>query len=565
MAVAARRRRSGRSPAHHRADRARDRPRRRVPGLHQGHPVHPRLPRSTRCSSPPTGCASTRRCGSPASTSARSRRSSRKEGTDQALVTMEINEDGLPIHEDATAKIRPRIFLEGNFFVDLTPGSPASPELGDGDTIKVTRTADAGPARPGADGAPERHAPGPARPARRARHGAELEADGRRGHGRRPVDARRDRGAGLERRLQVRADRAPRRGAGQRGAARHRAVARRRAPARGHGQDDRRADPQRGPAQGPDHELQHHDGAPSRARRTNLQHARSRLLPGTLENANATLASLNRAFPPTRAFAREILPGVNETRRHDRRVVPVGRADAASCSRQAELRGLAEDLAPATQRLAQARPTRRSKLLPAGRPTPPAALRDVVLPTGDIVVQDLFATGEPNYKEFWQAMVGLAGESQNFDGNGSYVRFQAGGGTNTVALGAQGSTTGKLVGSRAAAGRSACGRRYPRQAAAVQRERALLQEQDPERQRAGGAPAGRARGRREDRDPQALARLRGDHRPDRDRGARVAVYILGQPAPHAARVGAARRQGLLRRQGRACRPPRRSRRARARP
>ena len=34
---------------------------------------------------------------------------------------------------DATAKIRPRIFLEGNFFVDLTAGSPGAPELGDGD------------------------------------------------------------------------------------------------------------------------------------------------------------------------------------------------------------------------------------------------------------------------------------------------------------------------------------------------------------------------------------------------------------------------------------------------
>ena len=45
-----------------------------------------------------------------------------KEGTDEALVTMEIKKNGLPIHEDATAKIRPRIFLEGNFFVDLQPG-----------------------------------------------------------------------------------------------------------------------------------------------------------------------------------------------------------------------------------------------------------------------------------------------------------------------------------------------------------------------------------------------------------------------------------------------------------
>ena len=65
----------------------------------------------------------------------------RQEGTDPARVTMEITRTGLPIHEDATAKIRPRIFLEGNFFVDLKPGSPGDADAHDGDTIKVTQTA----------------------------------------------------------------------------------------------------------------------------------------------------------------------------------------------------------------------------------------------------------------------------------------------------------------------------------------------------------------------------------------------------------------------------------------
>ncbi len=39
--------------------------------------------------------------------------------------------------------IRPRLFLEGNFFLDLDPGSPSSPVLADGDTIPVTQTATA--------------------------------------------------------------------------------------------------------------------------------------------------------------------------------------------------------------------------------------------------------------------------------------------------------------------------------------------------------------------------------------------------------------------------------------
>ena len=44
-----------------------------------------------------------------------------------ADVTMEIDGNGLPIHRDATFAIRPRIFLEGNFFVDVSPGTPNAP------------------------------------------------------------------------------------------------------------------------------------------------------------------------------------------------------------------------------------------------------------------------------------------------------------------------------------------------------------------------------------------------------------------------------------------------------
>src|SRR5688500_5077071 len=46
------------------------------------------------------------------------------EGTPAAEVTMELRDDALPIHEDAAMEIRSRILLEGNFFVDLEPGTP---------------------------------------------------------------------------------------------------------------------------------------------------------------------------------------------------------------------------------------------------------------------------------------------------------------------------------------------------------------------------------------------------------------------------------------------------------
>jgi virulence factor Mce-like protein len=57
-----------------------------------------------------------------------------------AIVTMDIDDAGLPIRKDATMKIRPRIFLEGNWFVDLKPGSPSAEEIGEGDTIPVQQT-----------------------------------------------------------------------------------------------------------------------------------------------------------------------------------------------------------------------------------------------------------------------------------------------------------------------------------------------------------------------------------------------------------------------------------------
>ena len=62
-------------------------------------------------------------------------------GEGAALVTMEIKKKGLPIHEDATVKARTRIFLEGNLFVDLKPGSPSSPVAEDGYTIPMQQTA----------------------------------------------------------------------------------------------------------------------------------------------------------------------------------------------------------------------------------------------------------------------------------------------------------------------------------------------------------------------------------------------------------------------------------------
>ncbi|MDX8153658.1 MlaD family protein [Patulibacter brassicae] len=48
-----------------------------------------------------------------------------------AVITAKLNDDTPTIRRDATVKIRPRLFLEGNFFLDVNPGTPGAPPLGD--------------------------------------------------------------------------------------------------------------------------------------------------------------------------------------------------------------------------------------------------------------------------------------------------------------------------------------------------------------------------------------------------------------------------------------------------
>src|SRR6202040_2487589 len=70
---------------------------------------------------------------------------------DTGLVSMEIESKGLPIHADATVKVRPRIFLEGNWFVELQPGSPAHKALGAVSPLPATPGSDPGPRDQGLD------------------------------------------------------------------------------------------------------------------------------------------------------------------------------------------------------------------------------------------------------------------------------------------------------------------------------------------------------------------------------------------------------------------------------
>ena len=116
-----------------RADRDRRDRGRGLPGVRQGHPLHPALRAQGGVRPTPRRSRRSRRSGSRAWTWARSRgracgrRLARRDGDDEAL-----DDEAQPIHEDAEVKVRPRIFFEGNLFMDIRPGTPSSPEADSG-------------------------------------------------------------------------------------------------------------------------------------------------------------------------------------------------------------------------------------------------------------------------------------------------------------------------------------------------------------------------------------------------------------------------------------------------
>jgi len=57
------------------------------------------------------------------------------------VLVMEIDERARPLRRDATVRIRPRLFLEGGFYVELQPGTPDAPELESGQTLPLNQSA----------------------------------------------------------------------------------------------------------------------------------------------------------------------------------------------------------------------------------------------------------------------------------------------------------------------------------------------------------------------------------------------------------------------------------------
>jgi phospholipid/cholesterol/gamma-HCH transport system substrate-binding protein len=369
-----------------------------------------------------------------------------EDNPDVAVVVMQIDDDGLPLHEDATAKIRPRIFLEGNLFVDLESGSPEAPELEKGGTIKVTQTAT---------------------PVQLDEVLTSLQSDSRQdlkdvlhalavALNSEPTAAEnRDadpsaRGETAAKSFNDAYDDIPE-------AERSTAIVLDAFLGTEPNEDlSRLID---GTARTTGALIRNENAlrnlisnfnttmAAFASESGNLRQSVAEL-PGTLESANRALSSLNAAFPATRAFAREIIPGVRETPATIEAALP-WIDQARPLMGPKELGGLARELSPATQDFARLT-DRALDLLPQTDLASKCA-RDVILPTGDVVIDDEFTSGVENYKEFFYTLVGLSGEGQNFDGNGMYVRFQTGGGSEALSLGSASSNTGELFGNAVSA------------------------------------------------------------------------------------------------------------------
>jgi ABC-type transporter Mla subunit MlaD len=342
---------------------------------------------------------------------------------DNTTVAFTVDGSGRPIHDDAFAAVRPRIFLEGNFFIELDPGSPSAPELESGGTIPVSHTSTAvqidevlsalqSPVR--ADlgrllegyGKALTHEPSAAEdetqlPEVKGRSGAEALNDALKYGGEAGRYSSQVANALL--------------GTQQRDLAKLVSSSGRAFGALAGRQRD---------LQGLIENFDIFTGALA-DQSTNLS-ATVRLLAPTLRVTHASLISLNRTLPPLRTYAIELRPAVAE----------LPGLISASKPFLAQVRPLlsGKEAGGDVKLLEESTPGLAGAALAGKKVTLPQlnqlslCTSKVMVPTGNEVINDRFSTGGPNYREFLYNLVNFAAMAQNFDGNGPFARAQVGGG-----------------------------------------------------------------------------------------------------------------------------------------
>jgi phospholipid/cholesterol/gamma-HCH transport system substrate-binding protein len=342
---------------------------------------------------------------------------------DATTVVFTVDGDGRPIHKDAFATIRPRIFLEGNFFVELDPGSPSSPELGSGGTIPVSHTSTAvqidelltalqSPVRADLGRLLESYGKALTHEPTAAEDLTQLpQVKGLSG------------GQALNKTFEFGAE------AGKyssqvtqalTGTQKHdlaKLIA-------GSGRTFAAFSHNQAALQGLIDNFDVFTGALAN-QSENLESTVRELAP-TLKTAHASFVSLDKSLPPLRTYAIELRPAVAELPELVSSSKP-WLAQVRPLLTGKEAGGTAKLLAEATPGLAGATQVGNELTLPQINQLSLCTSK-VMVPTGNQTIDDQFSTGGPNYREFFYTLTNFAGAAGNFDGNGPFIRAQVGGG-----------------------------------------------------------------------------------------------------------------------------------------
>lgn len=341
------------------------------------------------------------------------------------LVTIELTDEALPVHEDATLRIRPRLFLEGNYFVELRPGSPSAPALAEGETIPYANTS---------------------APVQLDEVLTSLQSDVREDL----QIALDELGGALVTEGGAEGLREITRTAG--GAAKHTAIV-----------NQALLGTEAGDLSGTIRNLQRVTAALDRNEPalqgsvTNLNAVAGALaaegdalersiaqLPGTIDSARPTLDALNASFPAARAFAREALPGMRALPPAIDAATPL-LGELRGLVSKPELRGAVAELRPAVPDLGSL--TEDTDTLLGEARALSSCVNEVVIRWSQMTVPDPETppTGEI-YKETAYGLTGISGESRSMDGNGPYARVLVASGSNLVVLPPFEGTTDEAVG-----------------------------------------------------------------------------------------------------------------------
>jgi phospholipid/cholesterol/gamma-HCH transport system substrate-binding protein len=342
---------------------------------------------------------------------------------DATTVVFTVSGDGRPIHKDAFATIRPRIFLEGNFFVELDPGSPSSPELGSGGTIPISHTSTAvqidelltalqSPVRADLGRLLESYGKALTHEPTAAEDLTQLpQVKGLSG------------GQALNKTFEFGGE------AGKyssqvtqalTGTQKHdlaKLIA-------GSGRTFAAFSHDQAALQGLIDNFNVFTGALAN-QSENLETTVRELAP-TLKIAHASFVSLDKSLPPLRTYAIELRPAVAELPELISSSKP-WLAQVRPLLSGKEAGGTAKLLAEATPGLAGAAQAGNELTLPQINQLSLCTSK-VLVPTGNQTIDDQFSTGGPNYREFFYTLTNFAGAAGNFDGNGPFLRAQVGGG-----------------------------------------------------------------------------------------------------------------------------------------